>query len=76
MSQRKVSTTHSTAEGVREVLESFKESFVEQNEQKVCSGGAETICLKEARSAAFLEGNVKYFLKKVEKNKNGISEAA
>ena len=47
--------------------------------QKVCSGGAETICLinQEARSAAFLGVNVKYFLKKGgEKNKNGISEAA
>lgn len=34
MNQRKVSTTRATAEGIGEVLETFKESFVEQ---QVCN---------------------------------------
>lgn len=38
MNQRKVSTTRATAEGIGEVLETFKESFVEQQDkQKVCN---------------------------------------
>ena len=48
------------------------------SKSEVYFGRAETIYLidQEAQSAAFLEVNVKDFLKKGgEKNKNGISEA-
>lgn len=38
MSKRKIPTTRATAEGIGEVLETFKESLVEyQGEQKVCN---------------------------------------
>ena len=38
MSIRKIATTRATAEAIGEVLETFKESFVEyQGEQKVCN---------------------------------------
>ena len=38
MIKRKIPTTRATAEGIGEVLETFKERFVEyQGEQKVCN---------------------------------------